>query len=106
MERFDSRAKPQTPCPLVQQLPRRVPNPTRSPAATISDQEEETSIFGSEPPARRYRTGAVTKARMNATRQPISPARGSSAPPTIPLIPAIRPIKSHKREAERPIKEP
>ena len=92
--------------PLVQPLPRRVPNPTRNPPATITHQEEEISIAGSEPPASRYRTGAVTKPRTNAPRQPISSACGGSAPPTMPLIPAIRPVKSHKTAAERPTKEP
>ena len=32
-ERGDSLASPQTPCPLVQPPPRRVPKPTNSPAA-------------------------------------------------------------------------
>src|SRR6202044_1506920 len=33
-DRAESRLSPQTPCPLVQPLPSRVPKPTRSPAAT------------------------------------------------------------------------
>ncbi len=32
-ERSEKRLRPQTPCPLVQPLPKRVPNPTSSPAA-------------------------------------------------------------------------
>ena len=34
-ERGDSLASPQTPCPLVQPPPRRVPKPTNSPAAMM-----------------------------------------------------------------------
>ena len=47
IERGDRRAMPQTPCPLVQPLPRRVPNPTSSPAAISSGTDEVTSICGS-----------------------------------------------------------
>src|SRR3546814_8757285 len=34
IERAERRLTPQTPCPLVQPLPRRVPTPTASPATT------------------------------------------------------------------------
>ena len=34
-ERGESRERPQTPCPLVQPPPSRVPNPTRTPAAPV-----------------------------------------------------------------------
>ena len=36
IERLDSRAIPQTPCPLVQPLPHTAPKPTSSPALTRS----------------------------------------------------------------------
>ena len=38
-ERRESRANPQTPCPLVHPLPSRVPKPTRSPAVISSTGE-------------------------------------------------------------------
>ena len=50
-ERGESRANPQTPCPLVQPPPRRVPKPTSSPPAMTISGGTETVIRGSEPAA-------------------------------------------------------
>ena len=66
-ERFESRASPQMPWPLVQPLPRRVPNPTSRPAATSHGQGK---------PAR----GAATPvpATNHSAAPPIRPARKAS----------------------------
>jgi len=49
MERGESRANPQTPCPLVQPPLRRVPKPTSSPPAMTINDGTETEIRGNEP---------------------------------------------------------
>jgi hypothetical protein len=43
-DRGDSRLRPQTPCPLVQPLPNRVPKPTSRPATTSAAGERSTEI--------------------------------------------------------------
>src|SRR6266853_1477646 len=43
---------------------------------------------------------------MNASRQARSPACGRSIPPTIPLIPATRPLTSTSSAAARPMTAP
>ena len=48
-ERGESRANPQTPCPLVQPPPRRVPKPTSSPPAMTMSGGVETEMRGNEP---------------------------------------------------------
>jgi hypothetical protein len=52
-ERGESLAIPQTPCPLVQPLPSRVPNPTRRPAAITTATGAGDVRSGSRPPAAR-----------------------------------------------------
>src|SRR6185503_9103248 len=105
IDRRDRRETPQMPWPLVHPLPRRVPNPTRRPAATSS---------GPEPRAAPYAPGATiapmrpppTNPARNMTRQPTSPTRGTSAPPRIPLTPAIRPDRMRRRAAAPPMIAP
>src|SRR5918995_628610 len=41
-----------------------------------------------------------------ATRQPVSPPFGVSSPPTMPLIPAMRPFSSSMSVTASPIKSP
>ena len=43
---------------------------------------------------------------MKAMRQPLSLLSGLSRPPKMPLMPAIRPVSSISRTAERPISAP
>ena len=98
-ERGDRRARPQTPCPLVQPEPRRAPKPAKNPPRTrvapdaanvgagvakarrartgVGDQPGEAPIA----PARRSARGRRGRRRRARQRQGCGLRRGSKAPP-------------------------
>ncbi|KVE06989.1 hypothetical protein WS65_13515 [Burkholderia anthina] len=104
-ERSAPREIPHTPWPLVQPPAYRVPIPTSSPATITSSQLASTC--GIELlPAKRMTTGATIIPATNAARQPRSARPAVSRPPTIPLIPAIRPLNATSHTAAHPIITP
>lgn len=106
IERVENRAIPQTPCPDVQPPPSREPKPTSRPATPMSSQL--VGIWGSARgrPAKPKRIGAPIRPARNANRQPLSRVAVDSAPPRIPLTPAMRPFKTISNAEARPIKQP
>src|SRR5208282_3321817 len=105
-ERRDRRASPHTPCPLVQPLPSRVPKPTRRPATASVGSEASMVTRGRLPVKSAERPGAASMPITKATRQARSPLAALPIPPTIPLMPAMRPFASHKSAAASPISAP
>ncbi len=73
IERTESRAKPQTPCPEVQPLPMRLPKPTSNPPIVTSARLDVIAGRGSGTPASVARSGAA-----------ISPATNADAP--VPIV--------------------
>jgi len=106
-DRLDSRATPQTPWPLVQPPPRRVPNPTSSPAE-ISRTGEDAIVHGGTPEAcvADRSSGAATMPARKARRQARSPRPACARPPRMPLIPATRPFMNQSSAAESPMSTP
>ena len=64
MERGEPRPIPQTPCPLVQPAPSRVPNPTIRPATTRRPSDCVRSTGGRDPPKRDVGERRHEKARQ------------------------------------------
>ena len=96
-ERGDPRPMPQTPWPLVQPTPRRVPNPTIRPAM-ISSQIGAVRVHGWQNTAE----GAVDQRgdehpARKARRQPISPRAGWRSPPRMPLMPGDAPVQHQEQ---------
>ena len=60
MERGESRALPQTPCPEVQPPPSVTPTPTRRPPNASAAVGTGTSMTGQPPETSRQRSGALT----------------------------------------------
>lgn len=107
IDRRESRARPQTPWPLVHPFPSRVPNPTSNPPMISKGADEVTSIWGwpitvetASAPAGR----PITKATACIHGGPASAIRSAEA--AIPLTPAIRPDNSRKSPAAAPINKP
>ena len=102
-----NRANPQTPCPLVQPLARRVPNPTRSPPATsVATFASITGVDGSETGSAR-RNGAAIRPRIASARHRHSPAPPADHPsPSRPEAPRMRPFSRMSHAAASPIKMP
>lgn len=115
-ERGESRARPQTPWPLVQPLPSPVPSPTSRPAASISGTPPAGAPITSPgapatlpapPPASSNATGPLTRPSRKASRQALSPrGRWVIRVPRMPLMPAMRPRVAISQVAERPIRTP
>src|SRR5690606_27214501 len=104
-ERGDRRDKPQTPCPLVQPEPSRVPKPTSKPATTTHIQGCDCTS-GKVSPARRYNQGAAARPSKAIQRQPLSPASPLQVPDSRPEIPNTRPLNSTRIEAAKPTNAP
>jgi hypothetical protein len=105
IERCDSRAMPQMPCPLVQPEPMREPKPTSRPASAMIQRlpvNFGTSIVRESPST----SGGTRSPAMNQSRQPVSPERGCSRPPAMPLTPRMRPFRSSSAAAATPISRP
>src|SRR5690606_8430588 len=103
IDRLESRPMPHTPWPLVQPLPRRVPKPTRSPAAASSAIEGEKLPAEKDPGERAcIARPPSTSPPTNAPRQCSSPATGLISPPKMPLMPATRPSPKSKSAAPSP----
>jgi hypothetical protein len=105
IERTEKRLIPHTPWPLVQPLPKRVPTPTMNPAASKvgNDRGDAPMLSGAQSAAA---APAASKPRKNSARHQTSPLVRWRRPPTIPLMPAIRPLAINRIEAARPIKPP
>src|SRR5690349_19087893 len=97
-ERGDKRATPQTPCPLVQPEPYRVPKPTSKPAPISTGSDASIVAIGTAL-TMPYSVGAANNPPINATRHAVSPLPERSRPPTIPLIPATRPLNNINSDA-------
>ena len=69
IERGDSRAMPQTPCPDVQPLLSRVPKPTRSPPTAITIRLVGICGTGSVKPSSAAESGAAIRPAMKVARQ-------------------------------------
>src|SRR5687767_2916481 len=104
-ERRDRRPRPQTPWPLVHPLPRRVPNPTRKPAASRSG-AGAVCVRGGAGTNCSAIAPAITRPARNASRQARSPRAPSMAPVAMPLMPAILPMDHSSRTAASPIRTP
>jgi hypothetical protein len=104
-ERGDSLAMPQTPWPLVQPEPKRVPRPTSRPATASSPGVWSIWAGGMACIASQMR-GEASRPSRKARRQAMSPRAGRSRPPVMPLMPAMRPLASSSRAAPRPISRP
>ena len=106
-ERTENRDMPQTPWPLVQPLPRRVPNPTNNPPTISSNGEEGYCDITPSliqlmitAPTNILRTNVVAKIQGGPDLL-IADARANR-----PLIPAIRPAPSSRTAAANPINNP
>src|SRR5688500_18328781 len=104
-ERREKRPRPQTPWPLVQPLPSRVPKPTSSPAAN-SNAVGPVCIRGGEGTNCIVTASAIARPAMNAIRQSRSLRAPANTPLAMPLIPAIRPIDHSSSTAAQPIRTP
>jgi hypothetical protein len=103
---LDSRAIPQTPCPLVHPFPRRVPTPTRIPAI-----KREGRLMGKAPGIQAgficLNTAAdIRIPSMNAAEQSLLLGASDTRLLTIPLTPRILPLKYISKIADRPINNP
>jgi hypothetical protein len=104
IDRGERRDMPQTPWPLVQPDPYRVPMPTNTPAAISPSQPLLNSICGSAV-NKPHRSGAMSRPRRNSASHHASPPRCKRLP-IRPLMPAIRPLATTNRLAARPINAP
>lgn len=105
IERGESRESPQTPCPLVQPEPYRVPIPTSKPAVISVDVAASICTVGSGMNIANAK-GAITMPSTNAIRQLTSPRAGLNSPPRMPLMPAILPFSRTSSAADAPISTP
>src|SRR5688572_7791194 len=105
-ERFEKRPSPQTPCPLVQPLPSRVPKPTRNPAASSREAGPVWNRGGGVGTNRSRTPPTIVIPPRNAMRQARSPGAAPATPLTMPLMPAMRPIDHSSRTAALPISTP
>ena len=104
-ERNENRPKPQTPWPLVQPLPKEVPNPTNRPL-TINI-GSGASISGAGMPLKfSHNTGATIIPIIKESRHAFSGILAVIAPLIMPLIPAIRPRENKRNADDRPISNP
>src|SRR3984893_17731716 len=106
MERLDRRAIPQMPWPEVQPPPSLVPKPTSRPAPVITVQLAGSFGIGIGCPIQPAISGARMSPAIKAMRQSLSSLLKFSRPPKIPLMPAMRPVKSISKTADRPIRPP
>src|SRR5574343_146335 len=106
IERGERRAMPQTPWPLVQPEPRRLPKPTIRPASTMRTGGVSMRAAGSGANSA-HRVGAARMPSRKAKRQARS-AHGlrAQALAMMPLTPAMRPSASARMSAESPIRAP
>ena len=106
MDRFDKRATPHMPWPLVQPDPIRAPKPTSRPA-TISVGMERSSPKEMTPTADQLAANPpMTRPIRKTARQSHSPARGNTTPAIMPLIPAILPLNNNRSPPPNPINTP
>src|SRR5262249_14010100 len=89
IERFEPRAMPHTPWPLVPPPPMRVPTPTRNPATAITGVDACTASASGAPLARMNAIAPIQSPMTNINRHSASENGGASKPPTMPLIPAM-----------------
>src|ERR1700730_5390370 len=106
MERGDKRAKPRMPWPDVQPEPSRVPNPTSRPAMPSQDSDFSILTTGQPPNMVRKRSGPRSRPMTKAAFVTSRASMPLNRPPTIPLMPAIRPLRTSSSTAEKPINAP
>src|SRR3984893_16593011 len=106
MERGDKRAKPRMPWPDVQPEPSRVPNPTNRPAMPSQGSDVSIRTAGHAPNIVRKRSGPRSRPMTKATFVTSRASMPLNTPPPIPLMPAIRPLRTSSSTAERPINSP
>ena len=90
----ERRDRPQIPCPLVQPLPSRVPNPTINPAIMITGQDAVTMLWALRDEMASMTVGAMIMLAMKASfsiRSDVGVLLASMLP-RMPLTPAIRPL--------------
>ena len=104
IERGERRAFPQIPCPLVHPDPRRVPNPTNSPA-TINNGTLLLIVTAGKGAPNWYNNGETMSPKTNSTCQ-TSTFFGLSKLALIPLTHAMRPMPSNKMTVATPIIAP
>lgn len=105
-ERKENLDSPQTPWPLVQPEPSRVPNPTRRPPDTIRNHEGVMSNAIVSLANSPYISGPKIRPKTNNNRHNLSPEDEKKEPEKIPLIPAILPLKNINITAASPIRTP
>ena len=103
-DRGDRLPRPQTPCPLVQPPPMRVPQPTSKPLEMMTHSGAFDSSGMGWPINQWVAKPPMARPAKNSKRQPLSgPA---SEPQAIPLIPAIRPMEKSNQMADKPSSKP
>jgi hypothetical protein len=104
-ERGESRANPQTPCPLAQPPPRRVPMPTSSPPAMMITDGAGMVIFGNTPPQSvKQRAGDQPNQERDPPRNITCPGRPQTTDDTANSGDAT--IGEPRMVAESPISTP
>lgn len=104
-ERDESRANPQTPCPLAQPPPRRVPMPTSSPPAMMITDGAGMVIFGNTPPQSvKQRAGDQPNQERDPPRDITCPGRPQTTDDTADSGDAT--IGEPRMVAESPISTP
>lgn len=104
-DRPENRDNPQTPCPLVQPLAKRVPTPASKPAIISTILLDVTVMLGSRNKVCQS-NGAINKPSKNAIRQKTSCLLGDNNPPIMPEIPAILPFNTSNIATAMPINTP
>src|SRR5260370_40032682 len=106
MERGDKRAKPRMPWPDVQPEPSRVPNPTSRPAIPSQGSGVSIRTTGQAPNILRKRSGPRSRPMTNAAFVISRASMALNRPATIPLMPAMRPLRTSSSMPERAVNAP
>lgn len=107
IDRGETRAMPQTPCPEVHPPPNVTPIPTRNPPMINIGVSIGTEMSGTVPVANVTTKGPETMPAMNAALQDQSAIpEGVRNPARIPVAPMIRPTNAIDRTAANPINRP
>ena len=106
MERFESRAMPQRPWPLVHPLPRRVPNPTSTPARIAGATACSDAKASASGRTSRMATAPVISPARKTRRHGRSAAATVGMRPTVSLMPRMRPLAKNRREDATPSNSP
>lgn len=104
MESFDPKPIPQTPCPLVQPPPRRVPIPTMNPEKAMS----QSGATGVKPDGPRAKTKPAppTNPKRKRSLHWVSPGFARNTFENTPEIPGIFPEAAEAAKLASPIQSP